>query len=267
MANNDNPWEPIEWPFRYKPHWEGPLPGRYFEKQTEDALNALRTAIDEANVAVPSDVIPKAAGVAAPGIATEYSRGDHVHPAQTTISGNAGSATKLKNSRAIALTGDATGESYFDGTANIQIETEIDPITDAQIDALFPGSGGGGGTLPYVDLASDQEVGGAKVFAEGPYGTAHAVSAALLDLNYGCVFTKTVSADITFAITGVPAGAAATFTFLLTNGGSATVTWPASVKWADDTAPDLTADGTDVLAFVTANGGVTWFGTVAVYNA
>ena len=45
------------------------------------------------------------------------------------------------------------------------------------------------------------------------------------------------------------------------NGGNYTVTWPSSVKWTGNTAPDLTRNGKDVLTFVTMDGGTTWFGT------
>lgn len=55
---------------------------------------------------------PKAAGTASAGTASTVSRSDHVHPAQTTVSGNAGSATKLATARTI------DGVS-FDGTSNI----------------------------------------------------------------------------------------------------------------------------------------------------
>jgi len=126
MANNDNPWEPIEWPFQYKPHWQGPLPGRSFEKQTEDALNALKGAVDDiSGAATPSDAAPKAPGTASPGVSDTYSRGDHRHPAQSTISGNAGTATKLQNARTIALSGEAAGSATFDGSTNITIPTTL----------------------------------------------------------------------------------------------------------------------------------------------
>ena len=49
----------------------------------------------------PTTTTPKAAGTAAVGSEYMYARGDHVHPAQTTISGNAGSATKLQTARTI----------------------------------------------------------------------------------------------------------------------------------------------------------------------
>ena len=61
-----------------------------------------------------SSTTPKVAGTAAVGSETSFARGDHVHPAQTTVSGNAGTATKLQNARTI------NGVS-FDGSANIQI--------------------------------------------------------------------------------------------------------------------------------------------------
>ena len=59
-----------------------------------------------------SSTAPVVAGTAAVGMATTVARSDHVHPAQTTVSGNAGSATKLQNSRTI------DGVS-FNGTAAI----------------------------------------------------------------------------------------------------------------------------------------------------
>ena len=60
-----------------------------------------------------SQTTPKAAGTAAVGTEkSTFARGDHVHPAQTTITGNAGTATKLSTARTI------DGVS-FNGSANI----------------------------------------------------------------------------------------------------------------------------------------------------
>lgn len=115
-----------------------------------------------------------------------------------------------------------------------------------------------------VHLTGNENISGAKTFAQGPYGTSSAIANSTINLANGCVFTKTISANTTFTITGVPTGKAATFNLILTNGGAFTVAWPASVKWTDDTAPDLTASGIDVLTFVTPNGGTTWYGTVAI---
>lgn len=55
-----------------------------------------------------------ALGTAAAGTATTAARSDHVHPVQTSVSGNAGTATKLETARTI------NGVS-FDGSANIDI--------------------------------------------------------------------------------------------------------------------------------------------------
>lgn len=55
---------------------------------------------------------PLVAGTAAVGVSAKLAKEDHVHPAQTTVSGNAGTATKLATTRAI------DGVS-FDGTAAI----------------------------------------------------------------------------------------------------------------------------------------------------
>ena len=53
------------------------------------------------------------------------------------------------------------------------------------------------------------------------------------------------------------------FTLTLTNGGSQTVNWPASVDWAGATAPTLTTSGVDILTFFTIDGGTIWHGMVA----
>lgn len=59
-----------------------------------------------------STTMPKANGTATVGTETKVARGDHVHPLQTTVSGNSGSTTKLATARTI------DGVS-FNGTAAI----------------------------------------------------------------------------------------------------------------------------------------------------
>lgn len=61
-----------------------------------------------------ASVAPILAGVAAVGVSPLVARQDHVHPAQTTVTGNAGSATVLQTARTI------NGIS-FNGSANITI--------------------------------------------------------------------------------------------------------------------------------------------------
>ena len=88
-----------------------------------------------------------------------------------------------------------------------------------------------------------------------------AMSANDVDLSLGNVQTKTISGAATLTFSNPPAsGSAGSFTLLLTNGGSAAVTWPTSVDWPAATAPTLTAAGIDVLVFTTIDGGSTWYG-------
>lgn len=86
-----------------------------------------------------------------------------------------------------------------------------------------------------------------------------------IDLTAGNVVSATVdTGENTFTFSNPSAtGKACSFTLILTNGGSQTVNWPASVDWAGGTAPTLTASGVDVLTFVTIDGGTVWYGFAA----
>jgi hypothetical protein len=98
------------------------------------------------------------------------------------------------------------------------------------------------------------------------YGeTSIAMSANDFDLSLGNVQTKTISGNQTLTFSNPPAsGTAGSFTLILTNGGSATVTWPTSVDWPAATAPSLTASGVDVLFFTTIDGGTIYYGAAMV---
>ena len=89
-----------------------------------------------------------------------------------------------------------------------------------------------------------------------------------IDLTLGNVVSGTVdTAGTTFTFSNPTAtGKACSFTLILTNGGSQTVNWPASVKWSGGSAPSLTASGVDILVFVTLNAGTAWYGMVAGIN-
>lgn len=83
-----------------------------------------------------------------------------------------------------------------------------------------------------------------------------------IDFALGNVVSATVDTSAnTFTFSNPSAsGTACSFTLILTNGGSQTVNWPASVDWAGGTAPTLTASGVDVLTFFTVDGGTIWYG-------
>ena len=90
-----------------------------------------------------------------------------------------------------------------------------------------------------------------------------AVSASAIDCSAGNYFTKTASGTLTWTFTNVPASRAFAFALALTNGGAGTQTWPAAVVWNGGTAPTLQTSGTDILVFITSDGGTTWRGVRA----
>ena len=91
-----------------------------------------------------------------------------------------------------------------------------------------------------------------------------AMAAHAVDLELGNVFTYTLSGGQTLTFTNPAAsGTACSFTLIITNGGSATLTWPTSIDWAAATAPTLTASGVDVLTFTSIDGGTIWYGIAA----
>lgn len=89
----------------------------------------------------------------------------------------------------------------------------------------------------------------------------------VVDLSQGDVFIKTISANTTFTFTGVPESRTATFSMILTNAGSYTITWPSSVKWSYGDQPILSTTGIDMITFLTPDGGITWYGSLSVENA
>lgn len=79
--------------------------------------------------------VPEANGTASAGSTTGglAASVDHVHPLQTTISGNAGTATKLQTARTISLTGAVTGSTTFDGSSNKSITTTLSGFDASKI--------------------------------------------------------------------------------------------------------------------------------------
>jgi len=84
------------------------------------------------------------------------------------------------------------------------------------------------------------------------------------DLENGNCFTDTIdTGETTYTFSNPPAsGTLGSFTLMITNGGSQTVNWPASVDWEGGTAPTLTTSGLDILVFWTIDAGTIWHGAV-----
>lgn len=95
--------------------------GRLFDNdlKTTDTLGTTAVAFNlVVDTGFASTVVGSTPGTAAIGTSTSYARADHVHPVQTTITGNADTATTLQTARTIS------GVS-FNGSANIDIEDRL----------------------------------------------------------------------------------------------------------------------------------------------
>ena len=157
-----------------------------------------------------------------------------------------------------AMTGAITTNSTFDGV-DIATRDAILTSTTTTANAALPKAGG---TLSGAIVAADQIISAPvmKDYAE----TKAAMAAHDVDLTLGNVQTYTLSGNQTLTFSNPPAsGTAGSFTLIVTNGASATLTWPTSVDCAGGTAPTLTASGIDILTFTTIDGGTIWYGFLA----
>ena len=95
---------------------------------------------------------PLGAGTPGAGSALTVSRGDHVHPAQTSVSGNAGTATRLQTERKI-------GNAAFDGSEDISLAQigayAAGGIRTAALDLPLSAWAGSG---PYTATISREDV-------------------------------------------------------------------------------------------------------------
>lgn len=91
---------------------------------TTEVDSKLGTKLDKTAVPVPSDAAPVVASTANKGTSLAYARGDHVHPAQVSVTGSSGSctgnaatATKLKTAQNLQVNLATTAAKSFDGSA------------------------------------------------------------------------------------------------------------------------------------------------------
>lgn len=105
-----------------------------------------------------STATPKANGTASVGSLGEVARADHIHPLQTTISGNAGSADKLFTARTITI---GNKSNTFDGTANITYTlSEIGAAESGHTHNYAGSSSVGGAANSAVKLSSARTING-----------------------------------------------------------------------------------------------------------
>ena len=86
-----------------------------------------------------------------------------------------------------------------------------------------------------------------------------------IDCSLGNFFYKNISADATFTFSNVPSGYFE-ITIELTNAGSYTVDFPASVRFSDSIAPTYSTR-VDVVKMYTRDSGTNWFAKLDITNA
>ena len=112
---------------------EGPMICTWGKEYKCDISASEVKALVNAGKISPATVAPLIAGTAAVGTSTKYAREDHRHPAQTTVSGNAGTATKLATPRVIAIAGAVSGSATFDGSRNVSINSTLNGFDASKI--------------------------------------------------------------------------------------------------------------------------------------
>ena len=157
---------------------------------------------------------------------------------------------------------DGSGSGGAKEIASLNVEPTASNTSELDNGSIIFWNTGSAQNAPQpVYTTGNQTIGGVKTFTAGIFGGTVAMSGSAIDCAAGTSFTKTISANTTFSFTNVPSDATCCVTLILRNGGNYIVTWPSSVKWTEDAIPDLMQNGTDVLTFITCDGGVTWYGT------
>jgi len=190
----------------------------------------------------------------ATALITQQSAKAYVDATVVAIGALSVSGTPVVNDYA-RFTGAATieGRSYSEAKTDFGFMTDLVDDTTPQLGGNLDGQDY---TVSKVNLKDYGEVTNAIGSIGG--GTQD------IDLTLGNCVTATVdTSSTTFTFSNPTASdELCGFILYLTNGGSQTVTWPASVDWPGATAPTLTASGLDILVFTTIDGGSTWFGNL-----
>jgi hypothetical protein len=185
------------------------------------------------------------------------------------LSDLASAATALTN---LGVTSTAAELNLLDGVTATTAELNyVDGVTSAiqtQLDAKAALSNPtlAGLTLSAELAGADQTVSrvNLKDYGEVTNAIGNATGNKTIDLTAGNSVTATTTGATTWTFSNPTASdELCGFVLKLVNGGSATQTWPNSVDWPAATAPTLTTSGTDVLVFITCDGGTTWYGFTA----
>lgn len=168
--------------------------------------------------------------------------------ASLVLTGDTTGSLEIETSGTTAITIDGSQEVTLTGNLSATTATLSGTLTSSAIsmgDALL--------TRPTL---KDYAIDGSAIGNTGATTT--------IDLEVANFFSATLDQACTFTFSNPAAsGDYCGFVLALTDGGSDSITWPASVDWAGGIAPTLTASGLDLLVFTTYDAGTTWLGLVA----
>lgn len=123
----------------------------------EKALDGKAATSHGTHVTFDDTNKPKADGTAAVGSASTVSRSDHVHPLQTTVSGNAGTATKFASAQSVALTGDVTGSASSQAGWSIETTLADSGVTAGTYGPSANVTGNDGATISIPQITVDSK--------------------------------------------------------------------------------------------------------------
>lgn len=209
-------------------------------------------------------VVPLIAGVAAVGTATTAAHADHVHPAQTTITGNAGTASALAAARTISMTGDGTWSTSFDGSGNVTgvmtLANVVTAGTAAKVTYNSKGLITGSASLVAADIPNLDwsKITSGKPTTLSGYGITMTSSDVTTALGYTPVIQGGASHD---GSSVVRIGWSVTNLVLQVNGNNYAQNWPINIT---GNANSATTAGTATTANSTATGNSFQMGSLGV---
>jgi hypothetical protein len=222
-------------------------------------------------------------GAAITATATELNKMDGVTVSASDINSVTSKAASLSD---LSVTASASELNIMDGVTATTAELNIlDGVTSTAAELnILDGVTATAAELNYNDITTLGTSQASKVVtadANGDitlseelkaksynetYVSLSAAASVTIDCETGNVFALTTDQNTTLVFSNPPAsGTAYGFTLKLTAGGSHSITYPGSVDFAGGTAPDAPASGeTDVLVFITVDGGTNWYGAIAI---
>jgi lipopolysaccharide export system protein LptA len=164
-----------------------------------------------------------------------------------------------------------TGPTLTVNTTGIHVNSALS-IADLTLSGNLTVSGGLTTLSANLVMANNTITSpGLKAYKEFVSNVSVTTTTQTLDLATTNIFNVTMANNCTFTFSNPPAaGTLFSFMVILTQDatGSRTATWPAAVKYPNESTPTLTttANKVDILNFITVDGGTSYFGALSMAN-